>query len=282
MTIATEYSEKWLQTTRPQPMYDKTINRLLSEVYKVNPANNEKLIDEFKDTFITKLQNFNINSFIGLEEFKFYDIIIGCTQFIDDLYIRLGDNLMIFENDYKYHERLNPNIKYYSLDNLDKNKELLIAMPFPFYGDVHPEMDEILDECFRLNIPVHIDGAWITCSRDISFNFGHPAIKTLGISLSKGLGLGGNRIGLRLAKERPSGSITIMNDFNMNCQGLVHTGLYFLNKLPLDYFWTKYNQSYYKICNDFNLIPSKSIHLAHTQEGRPVGVRPLLRYLSDN
>ena len=46
----------------------------------------------------------------------------------------------------------------------------------------------------RLNIPVHIDSAWIGCIRDIEFNFNHPAIKTFAVSLSKA-GIGNNRIG---------------------------------------------------------------------------------------
>ena len=87
-----------------------------------------------------------------------------------------------------------------------------------YYGDVHPDMYEILDKCHQLKIPVHVDSAWISCIRDINFNFDHPAIQTFGISLSKG-GIGGNRIGVRFARKKaPEGAITIMNDFHMNQQ----------------------------------------------------------------
>ena len=37
-------------------------------------------------------------------------------------------NIMIFENDYKYHWRLNNNINYITLDTLKSTKELIIAM----------------------------------------------------------------------------------------------------------------------------------------------------------
>lgn len=281
MTIATEYSANWIQTSRPQPMYNKVINKLLGEVYCLNPANNHNLANEFKIKFLEKLNNLSLNHYTGLDKFKHYDVIIGCTQFIDDLYIRLGNNLITLENDYAYHKRLNPKIQYGSLDNLVTGTELLISLPFPFYGDIHPNMDMILTECYKKNIPVHIDGAWITCSRDIVFNFSHPAIVSLGISLSKGLGLGGNRIGLRLSKVRPTGAITLMNDFNMNCQGLMQTGLHFLNKLPLEYFWLNYEQEYNQVCADFKLSKTKAIHLAKDQFNRPVGIRPLLRFLKN-
>ena len=150
-------------------------------------------------------------------------------------------------------------------------------MPFPFYGDVHPDMIEILDTAHEKNIPVHIDGAWISCIRDIEFDFDHPAIQTVGISLSKG-GMGGNRIGLRFARKRPQGAVTIMNDFNMNSQALVSMGIKFMEELGPEYFWTQYKDHYEKVCEDFDLQPTKAIHLA-SKDGRPVGVRPLLRCL---
>ena len=54
---------------------------------------------------------------------------------------------------------INNNINYTTLDTLTSTKELIIAMPFPYCGDVHTDMQRILDKCEALNIPVHIDGA---------------------------------------------------------------------------------------------------------------------------
>lgn len=272
-----EYNENWLQYDRPQPMYSNKINEFYDNFYKENPVHNSDLDSVFKETFIKWLKNHQYSKFHGIDSFKRLDIINGCTQYIDDLYQRCG-TLQTFENDYKYHWRLNPNITYATIDTLDPSKELLISMPFPYYGDVHPEMTEILDTCYKLKIPVHIDGAWVSCIRDIDFDFDHPAIQTFGISLSKG-GLGGNRIGLRFSRTTPDGAITIMNDFNMNSQALVSMGIKFMENLGPEYFWRIYNNSYDKVINDFDLLPTKSIHLARTKDGKPVGIRPLLRCL---
>ena len=275
-SVNREYNEQWLQQDRPQPMYSSNINKFYDNFYQHNPVHTPDLDQQFKDTFVKWLDNHKYSSFTGLVAFKHKDIINGCTQFIDDLYQRCG-TLQTFENDYKYHWRLNNDIVYATTDTLDPNKELLISMPFPFYGDVHPDMIEILDTAHEKNIPVHIDGAWISCIRDIEFNFDHPAIQTVGISLSKG-GMGGNRIGLRFARKRPEGAVTIMNDFNMNSQALVSMGIKFMEELGPEYFWTQYKDHYAKVCEDFDLQPTKAIHLA-SKDGRPVGVRPLLRCL---
>jgi hypothetical protein len=274
-----QYSKDWLQFERPQPMYDNDINIFYESFYKENPVHNSNLDSDFKDQFVGWITSHKYSKFTGLDVFPRRDIINGCTQFIDDLYQRCH-TLQIFENDYKYHWRLNPSIKYTTIDTLDPSKELLISMPFPFYGDVHPEMNTILNKCYDLNIPVHIDGAWISCIRGIEFNFDHPAIHTVGISLSKG-GMGGNRIGMRFSRKIPSGAVTIMNDFNMNSQALVSMGIKFIERFGPEHFWSKYEKEYYKICLDFNLIPTKAIHLAKTIDGGPVGVRPLLRCLKN-
>ena len=112
------------------------------------------------------------------------------------------------------------------------------------------------------------------------FDFSHPQIKSVGISLSKGLGLGWNRIGLRWTKESKADSITIMNDFQMNNRALAMIGLHFIRNLPVDYLWNKHSERYYKICKDFQLTPTNAIYLA-LRNGQPVGVSPLIRYLED-
>jgi hypothetical protein len=275
-----QYTRDWLQVDRPQPMYDNSINQLYSDVYHANPVHNQDLIISFKSAFLDFLDGHKLSQLRGYKNFPVLDICIGCTQFIDDIYQRVGpQNVMTFANDYKYHWRLNPDIDYITLDNLDHTKELIISMPFPAHGDVHPDMTEILERCNHLKIPVHIDGAWITCSRDINFDFDHPAIQSFAISLSKG-GLGNDRIGIRFSRTRSNGAVSIMNDFNMNCQSLMHVGLAFMEKIGPEYFWRRYLDAYQKVCDDFDLIPTKAIHLAKTQEGQPVGIRPLLRCIT--
>lgn len=272
-----QYTKEWLEYERPQPMYDSAMNKLYESVFKENLVHKDNLVNEFKLEFLKFIENHSFSKFTGIDAFPHTDVCIGCTQFIDDIYQRVGtDNIMIFENDYKYHWRLNNNIKFVTLDTLDPNKELIISMPFPSCGDVHPLMYDILDRCLQLNIPVHVDGAWVSCSRDIIFNFNHPAIKTFSISLSKG-GMGNDRIALRFARNIPEGPITIMNSFNMNCKSLLHLGIKFMQDIGPEYFWKKYGDRYYKVCKDFNLVPTKAIHIAKTQDGRVVGVRPLLR-----
>ncbi len=262
-------------------MYDKTVHRLYGKVFAENPGDNPRLAEDFKSEFLNWLGADRLNRISGYREGFLTDVCIGCTHYIDDLYHRVGgDGLQIFSGEYKYHWRLNPEIAYVTLETLRPGKELLISMPFAGIGDAHPQMGAILERCLELGIPAHIDAAWLGCARGLEFDFSHPAIASFAVSLSKALGIGGNRIGLRFTRRRPNGPITIMNDFGMNCQSLMHIGIAFMRELGANYFWNKYAEAHARVCRDFSLQPTKAIHLA-MREGHPVGIRPLLRYLSD-
>lgn len=275
---ATEYDVKWLEIDRPQPLIDKKIDNLIKDAIdgKIPVDPSDLVYENFKKEMEEYIISSTLNNLKQIKDWGRKDICIGCTHFIDSIYMRTSPQIL--RGDYRYHERLNPNIIYSQPKNLVRNTPLIIAMPFPSTGDVHYQMNEILDECIEKNIEVHIDGAWITCCRDIDFDFSHPAIESIAISLSKGLGLGWNRIGLRWSKRNVSDAISIMNDFNMNLRALANIGLYFLRNIPIDHLWLTHRNNYYKICKDFNLTPSKSIYIA-LRDGQPIGLSPLLRYL---
>lgn len=278
MTALT-YTDEWLQIERPQPLSDRKIEKLFNEIIngKWAPDISDQMYDQFKTECESWIFSTTLNQLTGVESFSRKDIIIGCTQFIDNLYMQ--GPVQVLRGDYRYHERLK--LSYIKdVGSLIPDIPLIIAMPFPSIGAPHSDMKEILEECQLKHIPVHIDGAWITCCRDVTFNFDHPAIRSFAVSLSKGLGLGWNRIGLRWTKDQKADSISIMNDFKMNCRPLSMVGLHFIRNFQSDYLWKTYGTLNTKVCKDFDLEPTNSIYLA-LKNKQPVGIAPLIRYLAD-
>jgi len=275
---ATSYDPKWLETDRPQPLVDLVIEQLIQDVLsgKTDKDITDNVYLNFKQEMTDWIFGSKLNTLSGFESFNRVDIINGCTQFIDAIYMR--GPVQVLQGDYKYHHRLGNWGR--TVGNLSTNVPLIIAMPFPSTGAVHGQIKEILDEAQDKGISVHVDGAWLTCCRGIDFDLSHPAIKSVGISLSKGLGLGWNRIGLRWTREKNQDSITIMNDFNMNNRALAIIGLHFIRNLPTDYLWNTYGEIYHKICKDFDLTPTNSIYLA-LRNNQPVGLSPLIRYVAE-
>jgi hypothetical protein len=277
--IAPEYSIDYLEVDRPSPLSDTKIEQLIQDVLsgKLDSDITDSVYTNFKNETTDYISNSKLNRLTGFDQFERVDIINGCTQFIDNLYMQ--GPVQVLRGDYRYHERLG--LAYVKdVGSLIPDIPLIIAMPFPSIGAPHQDMEEILHECKIKNIAVHIDGAWISCCRDIAFDFNHVAIRSVGISLSKGLGLGWNRIGLRWTRQPKADSVTIMNDFRMNNRALAMIGLHFIRNLEPDYLWNTHGERYYKVCKDFNLTTTKSIYLA-LRDGQPVGVSRLIRYLEN-
>ncbi len=279
LKVATGYLSEFLEIERPQPLSDQKIESAIQDVLsgKLDKDITDKVYTDFKFETTRWLFNSKLNQLTGFDNFDRVDIINGCTQFIDNLYMQ--GPVQVLRGDYRYHERLG--LAYVKdVGSLIPDIPLIVAMPFPSIGAPHRDMEEVLHECKIKNIEVHLDGAWVSCCRDINFDFSNEVIRSVGISLSKGLGLGWNRIGLRWTRQSKPDSVTIMNDFHMNNRALAMIGLHFVRNFPVDYLWNKHGDRYYKICKDFNLIPTNSIYLA-LQENVPVGVSPLIRYLEN-
>ena len=280
--IAPEYSIEYLEIDRPQTLSDNRIESLISDILngRTDKDISDKVYKDFTELAKDHILNNPMNNLSGLESFGRIDICNGCTQFIDTLYMNHG-SLQVIQGDYRYHSRLNPELIYSVPGNLIPQKPLVIALPFPSLGSIHPQMKEILDECLEKEIDVHIDGAWISCSHGINWDFSHMAIRSVCYSLSKGYGLGWNRVALRHSRLAKPDSITIMNDFHMNNRALFLVANHFLRNLPKNHLWDTHGVNYYKVCNDFNLQATQSIHIA-MRNNQPVGVAPLLRYLENN
>jgi len=278
--VAPEYDAKWLEVDRPQPLTDRRLHAEFQNILngQIDHDISDAVYDNFKAEMTKWLTRSRLNKLKGFDSFKRVDIINGCTQFIDDIYTRCSP--MIVKGDYRYHDRLDLGLRYTSPGYLFEKRNMIMAMPFPSLGAPHPKMVDILDECLDKQIALHIDGAWISCCRDIEFDFSHPAIHSVGISLSKGLGLGWNRIGLRWTRSEKPDTISIMNDFHMNNRALSMIGLHFLKVFPSDYLWNKHGDNYKRICDEFKLTPTNAIHIA-LKDDQPVGLTPLLRYLDE-
>ena len=298
ISIPDTYDKKFIETHRIFPLIDNQIEEVLTEIHRYGIGLKLPLVDEvvpivkfpyaqplvenFKDKFQNSLEKSNRNKLINLNTFCQRDVILGCTQYIDNLYIRYGfENIQILEGEYVYHQRLHPTITKTKVGNLNPDKKLIISLPF-VNGSTHIHFNDILEECLQKNIEVHIDGAWITAAKNIFIDFNHPAISSVGISMSKGYGLSGwNRIGIRWSKNKNEDSITLMNQFGQIHSLAIVTGIYMLERLSIDHLWNTHEKSYYKVCHDFDLTPTDTIHVA-LNENSINGISPLLKYIENN
>lgn len=251
---------------RAPPLRDQFLTDLVLEAKQLEFTTTDRLYEDFKLALYEWVFNNPANQLTPKPRAS-AEIIQGCTQYIDSLYIQ--GPLQHLEGDYQYHKRLGNQSQ--QLGQLKPGVPLIMSMPFPLYGDVHPEYEHVLEECKAKSIDIHIDSAWLTSAHRIEFDYTDPQIKSYAVSLSKGMGLGWNRIGVRYAGANATDSVTIMNTYEMNPRASVMIGLHYLKRVPKNYLWQEYEQAYNQVCEEHHLTPSKCIHMA-SLDNRTVGV----------
>ena len=259
------YSKDNLITDSLPTIFDFRLAKLKSDMLSKNISKidiYEQYISQAKFYFNSSKRN----KLIGLEQLFNVDAIIGCTHFIDNLLLKYGiSGLQIFEHDYNYYKRLDPQISYAKVGQLVPEKPILIAAPFPGYLDLHPQWSQILDESADKKIDIHIDSCWLGAANQIKIDLTHPAIKSIGLSFSKSLGFYWNRIGLRFSKIKDdTDSVSIHNRFRIVPEYLMRNAIIAMQELPIDYLWDTYETVYADICRELYLRPSKIIHAAHS------------------
>lgn len=206
------------------------------------------------------------NRLLNLDHLSYQHAIMGCNHFIDSLIMQHGiDHLQIFEHDYRYYSRLGRTANWAKLGHLVPKKPLLIAAPFPGALDLHWSWNDILIECQDKQIPVHIDASWLGSAKDITLDLSTECIASIGISLSKGLGLAWNRVGVRYTRTPcDADSIGIFNRHNMLPESLLRIGVAAIDTIPIDYLWDQWESTYNDACRALRLRPTKIIHAAMT------------------
>lgn len=285
MITYSDITFEMLGTRRQRPMYLSKFtqfrNGLTLETYPKDPHAYTRYFLECVDNWINSHQRVK---YIGLETFPRRDAILGTTQQLDELHMLHGKSIATYNGEYKYHRRLTDftvkQINTYS--ELVSGDVLILSYPSCITTNQINEFPELLDHCWEYSIPIHIDGAWFGQCRNFSVDVTHPAIKSISVSLSKALGMGSQRIGIRYTRERVTGPISIMNDFDYANVSDMWLGVKMIEHFGPDYWWKNYEDLYSKVCKDFNLIESDSIHVGWINSDNKLsqfGVRTPLRML---
>jgi hypothetical protein len=272
------FSKEDLITDALPPIYDSKLSYIKELCANSNYKLNNNIYESYKETAKHYFASSKRNNLIGLDQFEFVDATIGCTHYIDNLIQTYSiSGLQIFEHDYKYYQRLDPFLKFAKIGQLEKNKPILIAAPFPGYLNLHIDWQQILDECSKKQIDIHIDGCWMGAATDITLDLNHTSIKSICFSLSKCLGMSWNRVGMRFCKQSYNDSISIQNKFNMIPEFLLHNAMVAMDTLPIDYLWDTYESKYNNICKHLLLRPSKIIYAAHSIDRKKLyGLKKLI------
>lgn len=219
-----------------------------------------------------------LNNLIGWDTFPCTDVIMGCTHYIESLILKFS---------WQGFQILKPEYSYYSLmgkhgvepDALKENLPLIVSLPNYHYADIRPDWEDILRECEKKNIDIHIDMAWLVTAKNIELDLSHPCIKSFAMSMSK-YNLQWNRVGIRWCRQRTMDSVTMLNHYYGEVNTTITScGAFMAERIPRDYYWNTFATHHADICNQLDLIPTKIIHVAHEDYMQPIGIG---RAISEN
>jgi hypothetical protein len=274
-----------LGTHRQRPMYLSKFTKFRQDM---NMREYPKDPHAYTEYFIQEMDKW-INShekikYYGLETFNRKDTILGTTHQLDELHMLYGNRIVTYVGEYRYHRRLTGDtvrqIRTYT--EIQPGDVLVLSYPSCITTGTIDEFQPLLAHCELLGVPIHIDGAWFGQCRNFFVDVSHPSIKSVSVSLSKAFGMGSQRIGIRYSKVKTNGPISIMNDYCYANVSDMWIGVEMLKYFGTDYWWKNYEGLYSKVCTDFGLQESNSIHVGwNAKPEKPIalGVRTPLRFL---
>ena len=278
-----DLTDEHLGTKRHRPMYVSEFVRLRSSLsMKDYPQDFNEYTQLFLREIDEWIRSHRFVEYYGLEHFPRRDVILGTTHQLDEIHWAHKGRIAVMNGEYKYHRRLTD----YKVKQINHYGELfdgdvfVVSMPSCITTNGHKDFEDLLDHCLAKKIPVHIDGAWFGQCKNFELDVSHPAIQSVSVSLSKALGMGSNRIGIRYTRERVNGPIAIMNDFGYVNVSDMWLGVESMRRFGPDFWWRNYGDLYSKVCEDFNLEETDSIHLGK-RDGKYYGIRTPLRMLID-
>jgi hypothetical protein len=223
-----------------------------------------QIVDEFLDNYVIWLSNSKINLLNGFDKFPYKTYSNGTTEVFDKWYIRhKHKRLRIFRGEYMYHfatyRNLDMSYKWLEDEPLRENDHVIISLPFADSGNIRHETVSILNTAVLLNVPVLIDAAYLGLTHNLEFDFSHPAIDTIAVSLSKTFPVSHLRIGMRLMREDYDDGLDIYHKTGYQNRWGAALGNQLITNYSIDYNPTCYEHWQRFKCQEMNLRQSKTV-----------------------
>ena len=232
--------------------------------------------DEYLETIEKWIHNSSMLKFENLQNFKCKDLIHGTTQAFDEAYYRYKERrLRTYRGEYAYHKRVQGQRNFIDTKNgdyvpIESNDWVVISLPFCGNGAEPPFLEKVLNDCTSLDVPVLIDCAWFgTHYWNKTFTLDNPCIKEVCFSLSKGIGMGNMRTGIRYSNYDDNLPIRQHNNYNHLPLGLSQIGIWQMQEFESDFIGNKYNTIVKTVCEKNNITMPPVMHIGLLNKEHP-------------
>jgi hypothetical protein len=219
---------------------------------------------DFCNRYLEWIKSTTLNKITGIDSFPVVAYANGTSEVFDKFYMRNNKRrFRCFRGEYMYHQvtwrTFWPNWKFIEDAGLDPNDAVVISLPFSNLGTEHPEMQQILNKCTDLNIPVLIDCAYFGICSGIHFNFDHPCITDIAFSLSKSFPLAHARLGMRLTRVDDDDPLLVYHKIQYTNKMATSLAISLMDNFTPDYIVNKYKSKQLALCKELGVEPSDTV-----------------------
>ena len=218
----------------------------------------------FCKTYIEWIRSGTLNTVSGLENFPYAVYSNGTTEAFDKFYMKNNKRrFRCFRGEYVYHQiawRTSwPDWKFLEEEPLEHNDAVVISLPFSDTGNEHVQMQDVLQTCTDLKIPVLIDCVYFGVCSNINFDFNHACITDITFSLSKAFPLAYARVGMRLTKVDDDDTLLMLHKIEYTNRIGASFGVKLMEQYSPDFIVNKYKQKQLDLCDTLGIVPSNTV-----------------------
>ena len=271
--MTNKYNKRHLPFGHSAPIKDKETLALLDTISNISAViYDEDIHNKFLDEYVDWIKSSTNNSFLGLDNFAYKCLSNGTTEAFDKFYINHSSRrFRCFKGEYLYHRLAwkSSGMKWAYIEDapLDVNDVVVTSYPFADTGDKHEQLDSVLEQCNKLNIPVLLDCAYFGLCANLQFDLTHPCIQEVTFSLSKTFPVSHIRVGMRLSRVDTDDALFVINKNGYINRLAAHIGHEFIKNFSPDYIYNKYRSKQINICDILKIKPTNTVVFGLAETG---------------
>lgn len=230
--------------------------------------NDGKLLDtqeEYKHTFRNWIKNSKLNKIVGIDLFPHATITNGTSESFHMFMMRHNyRNFKFYGGDFIMH-KITSNIMNLdwawvdTVGDIQRNDAVIISCPFSNTVMIHDFMDELLERCDYLKVPVLIDFAYFGTTNDVIQSVEYRCVEEITFSLGKTFPIIGARPGIRFQKKEIDDAVLFSNQHGIVNNFACLIGTHAMSKFDADYINQKYRDKTHIIACALDAMTTTSV-----------------------
>jgi len=206
------------------------------------------------------------NQILGCGDYNTLAYSNGTTEAFDKFYQKhTHRRLRLWRGEYYYHQiqrrELFTDFAWIDEEPVSSGDVVVVSMPFADTGGIPTDYTKVMQECVDKEVPVLIDMAYISLTKNCTYDISYPCIETVTTSLSKVFPVEHMRIGIRMNRHNTDDTLDAYTNNAypyVNTIG-VHVGHRLIKQFEQNWVYNKWRNKQKEMCEQLDVQLSDCI-----------------------